>query len=359
VGIVDTMIGFPDDPARLHAGIRRTLKDKESRESFEMPASYMFHDVPPGLVEPSPSSVEVTLAEMDRFGIEFGLVSLSSNARVSEEAVTAHPDRFVPSWTIDPNQGMEGIRVVARVHERWDLRAVSFFPHGTSPQVAIDAPLSYAYYAKCVELNLPVFVTVGIAGPRVPSGVQHVERLDQVLYDFPDLVVVMRHGAEPWTELAVKLMLKWPNLYYSTSAFAPKYYPIAIIDYANTRGADKILYGGYFPMGLSLERIFEEVLVVMRRAAFFPRYRSNQRCGRNSCTRMPLGSCDWADDLAERSRRTWRFSSMGTALGAPAPAAPPAQTEGGIALRLPCSGLRCTSRRSWLQIHRGSSALLN
>ncbi|EUA23102.1 hypothetical protein I553_5458 [Mycobacterium xenopi 4042] len=34
-----------------------------------------------------------------------------------------------------------------------------------------------------------------------------------------------RHGCEPWEDLAVKLMLKWPNLYYSTSAFAPRYYP--------------------------------------------------------------------------------------------------------------------------------------
>ncbi len=59
--------------------------------------------------------------------------------------------------------------------------------------------------------------------------------------------------------LAVKLMLKWPNLYYSTSAFAPRYYPQAIIDYANTRGADKIMYAGYFPMGLTLERIFSEL----------------------------------------------------------------------------------------------------
>ena len=78
------------------------------------------------------------------------------------------------------------------------------------------------------------------------------------MYDFPDLVFVTRHGCEPWADLAVKLMLKWPNLYYSTSAFAPKYYPKAIVDYANTRGADKIMYAGYFPMGLSLERIIPE-----------------------------------------------------------------------------------------------------
>ena len=79
-------------------------------------------------------------------------------------------------------------------------------------------------------------------------------------------------GAEPWTDLAVKLMLKWPNLYYSTSAFAPKYYPKAIVDYANTRGADKILYAGYWPMGLTLERIFGDLPNVPFRDEVWPRF---------------------------------------------------------------------------------------
>jgi uncharacterized protein len=82
------------------------------------------------------------------------------------------------------------------------------------------------------------------------------------MYDFPELVFVTRHGCEPWTELAVKLMLKWPNLYYSTSAFAPRYYPQHIIDFANSRGSDKIMYAGYFPMGLSLQRIMTEMPTV-------------------------------------------------------------------------------------------------
>jgi len=54
-------------------------------------------------------------------------------------------------------------------------------------------------------------------------------------------------------------MLKYPNLYYSTSAFAPRHYPEAIIRYANSRGADKVMYAGYYPMGLSLERIFGDL----------------------------------------------------------------------------------------------------
>jgi predicted TIM-barrel fold metal-dependent hydrolase len=88
---------------------------------------------------------------------------------------------------------------------------------------------------------------------------QRVELVDEVCWFFPELKFVMRHGAEPWADLAVKLMLKYPNLFYSTSAFAPRHYPKAILDYANSRGADKILYAGYFPMGLSLDRIFAEL----------------------------------------------------------------------------------------------------
>ena len=81
-----------------------------------------------------------------------------------------------------------------------------------------------------------------------------------------------RHGCEPWTALAVKLMLKWPGLHYSTSAFAPKYYPKAVVDFANTRGADKVMYAGYYPMGLSLRRIFEEMPNVPLKDDVWPKF---------------------------------------------------------------------------------------
>jgi len=259
LGIVDTMIGFPTDPDRLYATMRENLRDRESREDFVMPAEYMFHDVPERTIDREIDPIALTLGEMDRYGIAVGLISASADEALADRALRDHPGRFVASWTCDPNDGVAGIRRLAQAKQRWDVRAVSFFPHGTSPQVPLDAPMMYAFYSKCIELDLPAFVTVGIAGPRLPSMVQHVERIDQVMYDFPELVFVMRHGAEPWVDLAVKLMLKWPNLHYSTSAFAPRHYPEAVIDYANTRGAERVMYGGYFPMGLSLERIAAEL----------------------------------------------------------------------------------------------------
>jgi predicted TIM-barrel fold metal-dependent hydrolase len=43
-------------------------------------------------------------------------------------------------------------------------------------------------------------------------------------------------------------MVKWPNVHYMTSAIAPKHIPSAIIDYANTRGADRIMFASDYPL---------------------------------------------------------------------------------------------------------------
>ena len=59
---------------------------------------------------------------------------------------------------------------------------------------------------------------------------------------------------------------------HSELAFAPKHYPKAIIDYANTRGADKVIYAGYFPMGLSLERIFSDMEKVPLKDEVWPKF---------------------------------------------------------------------------------------
>ena len=146
------------------------------------------------------------------------------------------------------------------------------FPAGTFPQVPINDKKMYPIYAKACELGIPVFVCAGIPGPRLKFAPQHVELIDEVMYDFPELTFVTRHGCQPWTELAVKLMLKWPGLHYSTSAFAPKHYDKNIIDYANTRGADKIIYAGYYPMGLSMERIMTEMPNVPFKDEVWPKF---------------------------------------------------------------------------------------
>jgi predicted TIM-barrel fold metal-dependent hydrolase len=273
VGIIDTMIDFPHaDMKATYRFITDRTRDAESKEEFEFPVEYMFKQVPDKELRDVDDPVAVTLREMDRWGIAKGMVGVGGPGGTGETAIKRHPDRFIASANADPNAGVAGIRELRRLKAEWDIRAVSMFPSGTHPQVAINDPLMYPIYSTCCELGIPVFCCAGVPGPRLPMAPQRVELIDQVMYDFPELVFVTRHGCEPWQDLAVKLMLKWPGLHYSTSAFAPKHYPRAIIDYANTRGADKVIYAGYFPMGLSLERIVTELRDVGFRDHVWPKF---------------------------------------------------------------------------------------
>ncbi len=270
INIVDTMIAFPAADFSQYDFIRTQLKDDST--DLDFPVEYMFKNVPKELYG-NEDPISVTLHEMDRYDIEIGLIGVDGD--ISHKALKNHSDRFISQGSVDPNKGEEGIRNMVRQYEEFGVCSFGAFNAGFNPQVAIDDELMYPIYSKCVELDLPIFSCAGIPGPRLPMWPQHVERIDKVMFDFPDLVFVTRHGCEPWVELAVKLMLKWPNLYYSTSAFAPKYYPKSIIDYANTRGADKIIYAGYFPIGLSLERIMTDMQEVDLKEKVWPNFLSD------------------------------------------------------------------------------------
>ena len=269
VGVVDLMIGFRTPRTdRRFAFLQPQLRD-EGSASMSTPIGYMFKEDANQLPE-GDDPVASTLTEMDRFGVAVGMIGLAGGA--TERALADHPDRFVSSLEVDPNDVTGAVRAIRVAHQDHGIKAVTTFPAGCNPQVPVSDRRYYPVYQTCIDLDIPVVVNAGIAGPRVPSACQDVMHFDQVCYDFPELRIVMRHGAEPWQELAVKLMLKWPGLYYMTSAFAPRYYPKAIIDYANTRGADKVMYAGYHPFGLTLERIFTELPQVPLRDHVWPHF---------------------------------------------------------------------------------------
>jgi predicted TIM-barrel fold metal-dependent hydrolase len=272
IGIVDLGIGFPhqsiEEKVRTYDFFRANLKDKESLREMEFPAQYMFKDVP-DVVGPDVDPIDWVVAKMDAFNIQIGRIGLSPQGI---EAKRRYPERFYLGMSLNVHEGVDALRKLERAKHEHDIVSAMVFPCGQVPQVAVNDKKMYPIYSKCVELDLPICVNGGIVGPRMPSWPQYVEHFDEVCYDFPELTIVMMHGGEPWTDLAVKLMLKWPGLHYMTSAFAPKHYPKPIIAYANTRGADKIMYCGYFPAGLTLERQFRDMPNVPFKDHVWPKF---------------------------------------------------------------------------------------
>jgi uncharacterized protein len=267
IGVIDLLIGFLG-PSLVELEARLNL-DARNFDTDNMPTaiSYMFQDAHAELpkdVDP----VDFTVSEMDRHGIAIGLTGLGTPD--AARALKNHPDRFRAVVGIDPNDVTAAVRQIRSAHDEHNVVAVASTPGWCKPQVAIDDRHYYPIYQTCIDLDVPMIINAGVLGPRMPSACQDVMLFDQVCFDFPELRIVMCHGAEPWEALAVKLMLKWPGLHYMTSAFAPSHYPQAIIDYANTRGAQKVMYAGYFPWGLTLERIFSELATLPFRDHVWP-----------------------------------------------------------------------------------------
>jgi predicted TIM-barrel fold metal-dependent hydrolase len=273
-GVVDTAVGFPksrEDMFEFYEFIRKGSHDNATKEGeLEFPAGYMFKNVPKWEADDMGDPVEMLFLEHQRHGITQAIVNVDDE--MGQRAVRDLPDHFFAAIGADPNLGMESLRKLDRVANEYDLKVVSAFPAGLNPPVALNDKRYYPIYAKCIELDVVFASTVGVPGPRLQYAPQDPAYLDEIAWFFPELRFVMRHGAEPWTALAAKLMLKWPNLYYSTTAFAPKYYPKDIIDFANTRGADKFIWSGYFPAGLSYDRIFDEMPNVPLRDNVWPKF---------------------------------------------------------------------------------------
>lgn len=205
-------------------------------------------------------SAEDMIEMMDRNGVEKSVLCVGYGGRDDmawvRETIRDHPDRYAASLLVDPRKGMEAVRALESAVKDDGFvmaRAIAF-----ETQLPYDHAAYYPVYAKCVELDIPIGLNVGIPGPRVPGKHQHPLALDEVCYFFPDLKIIMSHGGDPWADLCVKLMLKWPNLYWMSSAFAPKHIPEAIVNFANTRGADKIMWASDYPL-LTMERCIEEI----------------------------------------------------------------------------------------------------
>jgi predicted TIM-barrel fold metal-dependent hydrolase len=203
-----------------------------------------------------PAPLPELLRQMDEAGIERAIITIDAhNPEPFDEIVRAFPGKFLPSAVVDPLQGMETLRLIERLATRHGLGLVRIVPFMVNRPPNDKA--YYPVYAKCIELGLPVSINTGIPGPPMPAEPQRPLYLDEVCLFFPELTLVMAHGADPWWGEAIRLLLKYPNLYMMTSAYAPRYLPAELIHFMNTRGTQKVLFASDHPV-LSFERCLRE-----------------------------------------------------------------------------------------------------
>jgi hypothetical protein len=171
------------------------------------------------------------------------------------EAVRQHPTRFKGLAGVDPTEGMAGVRALERAVREHGFVGAHTYPHWF--ELAPDHAKYYPFYAKCVELDIPIQLQVGQsmiydpAYPRRSTG--RPIALDAPACDFPELKLVGIHVGIPWTDEMIAMAWKHANVYIGCDAHRPPYWPEAFVKYMNSYGQDKVIYGTDFPV-LDFER---------------------------------------------------------------------------------------------------------
>jgi uncharacterized protein len=203
------------------------------------------------------------LEGMDANGVEKAVLITNVKATTEDRAVRfaeARPDRFSLALggfnLLRPMKALRAIETFRGNHPvAFAIIGPSFWGDGMYP--ASDA-VYYPLYTKCCELDLPLCMNTGLPGPPIPGEVQNPIHLDRVCVRFPELRLCMVHGADPWWDIAIRLMIKYKNLRLMTSAWSPKRLPESLLHYMRTRGSDRILFASDYPV-LSMERCLGEV----------------------------------------------------------------------------------------------------
>lgn len=217
---------------------------------------------------------DAIVADLDRGAIERAMMtgfderSTCGSTFVPNEIVAAfherHPDRVLPYAGADIMRGNEALKEL----EHWvgdrGFRGLSLRPFMIGRPA--DDRAYYPFYAKCVELGIPVSLHMSANWTRTrPSSLGHPQAVDNVACHFPDLTIVMSHGGYPWVLEACLIAWKHPNVYLELGAHRPKYLAAPgagwepLMRFGQTTIQDKIIYGtGAFLIGRRASDLVDE-----------------------------------------------------------------------------------------------------
>lgn len=202
---------------------------------------------------------EITIGALETAGVGRALVSawwgptgpVIANEEVAD-FVRLRPDLLAGVASVDISRPMDGVRELRRTVKELGMKAVRILPWAWN--LPPDDRRYYPIYAECIELGVPFCLQVGHTGPLAPSEPgRPIPYLDHVALEFPELVIVGGHIGHPWTEEMISLATKYDNVYIDTSAYKPKRYPRALVEYMAGHGRKKVLFGSNFPMLMPAE----------------------------------------------------------------------------------------------------------
>lgn len=182
---------------------------------------------------------------------------LTGRPRVTNEDVirfaSDNSDVAIPFASIDPHRGPEGVREAKRLVSDKLVRGLKLHP--PVQKFFPDDKMVYPLYEVFAEARLPVLFHTGHSGigTGMPGGggvrlkYGNPMPIDDVAVDFPEMPIILAHPSFPWQDEAISICLHKPSVYIDLSGWSPKYFSPTLVQYANTRLKEKVLFGSDYP----------------------------------------------------------------------------------------------------------------
>jgi predicted TIM-barrel fold metal-dependent hydrolase len=215
------------------------------------------YERPPSMVQ---KSLELFIEEMDDAGVDKGvLVGRQAGHRiVSNDDIAELRDMYLDRFPV-ALAGINGSDVGAAVHEiertitDMGFNGIAVDPGWWAPPRYVDDQRIYPLYAKCAELGGVLYLTCSLMqGPDISYAEPF--RIQRVANDFPTLKIVVVHGAFPFTNEMLGVMIAnsalgnlWvlPDFFQFIPGFAGAQ---DWVDAANHYLGDRMLYASSYPV---------------------------------------------------------------------------------------------------------------
>ena len=156
-------------------------------------------------------------------------------------------DRLVPFGGVDPNAGNESVKELRRAAKELGIRGLKI--HSSANSVYPNDSRMFQIYEFCQEWELPIIFHTGTTGlGDCEIRFSKPEFLDEVCQRFPDLKVIMAHFGWPWSDVAMAIALRNPNVFVDVSGWKPRYLPPNLLPYLGGILSDRFLFGTDYPM---------------------------------------------------------------------------------------------------------------
>jgi predicted TIM-barrel fold metal-dependent hydrolase len=218
------------------------------------------------------AAVQRYLSTYDRLGASHVVVKARDlestfGVKISNADVAAfcqrQGKRFIGFAGVDPHKGEAAVRELEHAVKDLGLKGLNIqcFEH----KLAINDPLLYPLYAKCLELDIPVNIHCGVNfSTEASMAFGRPYLLDDVMIAFPGLRACAAPPGWPWVHELIAVAWKHASLMIGLVFVRPKYLSVPesgygpLLQYGKKMLRDRIIFGSGYPM-LSLDSALAEI----------------------------------------------------------------------------------------------------